>query len=220
MELPTVNRFRIKRGEMLQKLIEQVSDSLERNIVILDIGGRPDYWDNVGFSRIAKIELVTNDEGEVKRNHPSGMPKGMMNFRIGDACDLSAYADQSVDLVHSNSVIEHVGNWEAMVAMANEVQRVGRSGWIQTPAWEFPLEPHFRLPFMHWFGRPIQTWMVYYSPPWRGRRNDLYVRRHRVERVNLLSKSETQALFPGKPVYVERTFLLPKSYTIYWSNYA
>ena len=66
--------------------------------------------------------------------------------KVGDARNLSEYADGSVDLVHSNSVIEHVGGWADMRAMADEMMRIGRSGWMQTPAWEFPVEPHFRAP--------------------------------------------------------------------------
>ena len=71
--------------------------------------------------------------------------------KVGDACDLAGYPDRSVDLVHSNSVIEHVGGWPRMAAMAGELMRVARAGWVQTPAWEFPIEPHFHAPLVHRF---------------------------------------------------------------------
>lgn len=217
MSIGTINKFRTKRGQALAKLLEKTAMKLGRKLHVLDVGGRPDYWENVGYSSIDSIELLNQDAHEFDRQTPPGAPRALFSYRVGDACDLSDFADSSVDFVHSNSVIEHVGDWTRMVAMASEVRRIGRAGWVQTPAWEFPIEPHYRLPFMHWFGRPMQSWMVHYSPPWRGNRNDLHIRRLRVERINLVSKNEFRDLFPGQEIYVERTMLWPKSYSAFWT---
>jgi Methyltransferase domain len=66
------------------------------------------------------------------------------NFRIlvGDGCKLNI-PDESYDIAHSNSVIEHVGSWERQKQFASEIRRVGKSFWVQTPAREFFIEPHY-----------------------------------------------------------------------------
>jgi hypothetical protein len=138
----------------------------------------------------------------------------MFRALLGDARRLEGRADGSVDLVHSNSVIEHVGPWQDMAAMASELRRVGRAGWMQTPAWEFPIEPHFRAPFLHWFGQPLRRRMLALSPHYR--RAGLAARRLHVDRINLLSRAEVAALFPGCEIWVERVALLPKSYVARW----
>ena len=94
--------------------------------------------------------------------------------------------------------------------------RVGRAGWMQTPAWGFPLEPHFRTLFMHWFGRPLQSRLMGLSFDARVRRSSLDIRRRRIDSVNLLGRREVRALFPDRALYVERLMLWPKSYVIHW----
>jgi hypothetical protein len=211
----TLSKFRRNRGRLLAEQINKVSEYLGRDIVILDVGGRPDYWLNIGLDHISRIDVLNYDEAEMDRPLPHNAPAGIFQYKLGDARELTDYADQSVDLIHANSVIEHVGNWRDMRAMANEVMRVGKSGWVQTPAWEFPIEPHFRAPFMHWFGRPLQTWMMSFSVMPEYRRLDIDGRRPHVDRINLLSKREMRALFPDKPLLVERV-ILAKSYTARW----
>lgn len=120
-----------------------------------------------------------------------------------------------MDLVHSNSVIEHVGNWDDMAAMAKEALRVGRSGWIQTPAWAFPIEPHFHVPLMYWFGKPVGRRMLSCSPFAHFRNAGLAERRKLVESINLLSRREMAALFPGCNLYLER-LILPKGFAARW----
>lgn len=209
----TVNRFRSARGRVLRAHIEALSGRLGRAIEVLDVGGRAEYWDNVGLGGIAHIKLMNYDPAELERTVPDAQ---MFTKIVGDARDLSEYADGSVDLVHSNSVIEHVGHWNDMAAMAREVMRVGRSGWIQTPAWEFPIEPHFRAPFMHWLGGPAQRAMFSLSFEKRLRRLPMAVRRRALDGVNLVSWREMKALFPDRDLYIERVALLPKSYTARW----
>jgi hypothetical protein len=211
----TVNAFRVRRGRMLRALIEALAHELGRDVRILDVGGRPDYWKNVGVANIARIELLNLEPSELERDLPPDLPQDLFVPKVGDACDLRDYADASVDLVHSNSVIEHVGSWDQMAAMARELLRVGRAGWVQTPAWSFPIEPHYRVPFMHWFGRPLQARMMSLSVVKANRSLDLQERRRRADRINLLTRAEFKTLFPGKPIYVER-LVIPKSYSVYW----
>ncbi len=209
----TVNRFRSARGRVLRKHIEKLSDRLGRPIEVLDVGGRAEYWDNVGLDQIKHITLMNYDPAELERTVPD---EKMFTKVVGDARDLSDHADQSFDLVHSNSVIEHVGMWRDMAAMAQEVVRVGRAGWIQTPAWEFPIEPHFRAPFMHWFGKPAQRAMFSLSFEKRLRKFPMALRRQTLDGVNLLSHREVRELFKGQKIYIERVALLPKSYSVHW----
>ncbi len=216
MRYPSVNRFRTKRGKVLRTQIEALADQLGRDIVILDIGGRPDYWANVGLDRIARIDLLNLDPSEISLfSYPGEIRPDFFQNRVGDARDLSDFPDQSVDLIHANSVIEHVGDWSSMRAMANEMRRVGRSGWMQTPAWEFPVEPHFRLLFGHWLGKPAQARMLSLSFAPHYRVLDRQRRRAAVERINLLSKGEVRELFPDTEMIVER-MILAKSYVARW----
>ena len=205
----TVNRFRIGRGKILKGQINELSARLGRPITVLDLGGRPDYWANVGFENVAEIRLLNNDKSELDRD----ASEGIFVKEIGDARCLKQYGDKSVDLVHSNSLIEHVGAWPDMCSVAQEAMRVGLSGWMQTPAWEFPIEPHFRLPFLHWFAQPMRRKMLALSRDYGSL--DVKDRRLHVDRINLLSIGEVRALFPGCDVFVER-IILPKSYTARW----
>lgn len=205
----TINRFRQARGRLLRKQIERMADHLGRDLRILDVGGRADYWQNVGLERIAHIDLLNYDEAEFDRTAPADIFTNI----LGDACDLKDFADKSVDFVHSNSVIEHVGAWPAMERMASEVLRVGQAGWIQTPAWEFPIEPHFRAPFLHWFGAPMRRRMLSLSSLYR--KYGVAERRMHIDRINLLSKREVQTLFPDTDIHVER-LILAKSYCVRW----
>jgi hypothetical protein len=206
----TVNSFRRRRGALLRKKIEEASAALGRPLVVLDVGGRPDYWDNVDPVGVDKIILMNIEAFELSRAARSG---GFETV-VGNACDLSAYKDGSVDFVHSNSVIEHVGGWAEQTQMAREVRRVGRHGWIQTPAWEFPVEAHWRLPMVHWFARPLQTRLLRLNPRFRG--SSTAQRRTIVESVSLLSRREFTSLFSDASLFVERVALLPKSYTVWW----
>lgn len=104
-----VNRFRSRRGRRLRRQIEALADRLGRDIVVLDIGGRPDYWANVGLGRIARIELVNYSADELERDFAGLGAAKVFVRKVGDARNLADYGDGSVDLVHSNSVIEHVG---------------------------------------------------------------------------------------------------------------
>ena len=206
-----LNAFRRRRGKILARKIRDLALELGRPVTILDAGGRRDYWKNVGLENIAAITLVNSDSRELERTADN---QKIFEDIVGDARKLNGIADNAYDLYHSNSVIEHVGSWQDMEAMSREALRVAPHGWVQTPAWEFPLEPHFRVPFMHWFGFPAQASLLRVRG--RFRRLELPERRRIVERVNLLSKREFAQLFVEADISAERILLLPKSYIAVW----
>jgi hypothetical protein len=195
---------------VLRSQIDALIARAGRPIAILDVGGLSDYWLNVGTDGIERIVLVNKTD----LGRPD--PASIFDHVLGDARDLQ-FEDLSFDLVHSNSVIEHVGGWDEMKAMATEVRRVGFAGWVQTPAWSFPVEPHFRAPFLHWFAPPIQRRMMSMSAEPYFRSLPLDGRRSWVDGTNLLTRAELQALFPNCDLYVERFAGFPKSYSARWT---
>lgn len=210
MKNRTVNRFRQARGKVLRRQIDAVRRRTGRDLRILDVGGRPEYWNNIGVEGIERVVLLNVSADEFGCETHSAL----FEKRIGDARNLEEFDDKSFDLVHSNSVIEHVGLWTDMCRMAAECMRVGMGGWVQTPAWEFPIEPHYRLPAVHWLAQPARRAALRLSRSYGAL--SLHDRRRHVDRINLLSGDEVRALFPIARVWVERFLFLPKSYVARW----
>lgn len=142
----TSNSFRKNRMGAFLKLVDEYV-AANQSCTILDLGGTVEYWQTwasaFDLSRVEVLCINTFDQLA-----SSDMP----NVRCvkGNACDLSDYQDQQFDIVFSNSCIEHVGGWRAMSDFAAEVRRVGKSYFIQTPNFWFPIEAHARMPFIHW----------------------------------------------------------------------
>jgi hypothetical protein len=73
--------------------------------------------------------------------------------------------DKHFDLLVCNSVLEHVPP-DQRAALAREMRRVAKAVFCQTPAYSFPLEPHFIMPFVHWLPRQLGYQLIKLSP-WR-----------------------------------------------------
>lgn len=178
--------------------------------VILDVGGLPGSWTGLDFAvaRIDKLNLYPIDERLPENSAP-------IRTLVGDACALP-FPDRSYDIVFSNSVIEHVGDADRQRQFAREVNRVGRRLWIQTPAYEFPVEPHCLAPFIHWLPWDLRKVLLRFTPLgllWKGDREQFVQMMHD---TRLLTKKEFTALFPDCTIYTERLFgLIPKSYVAY-----
>ena len=99
--------------------------------------------------RPCHITLV-NLEGD----QSGAVADGRFTSIAGDACDLGQLGDFSFDLIYSNSVIEHVGRWQDQCKMAQEIRRLAPRYFVQTPNFWFPVEPHFRMPLIHWLPEP------------------------------------------------------------------
>src|SRR5689334_5018699 len=173
---------------------------------ILDIGGTPDCW-----------ELIESRPRVVLLNTPRAKEdlQGAASWVAGDGRALP-FADQAFDIVFSNSVIEHVGDAESQRRFADEVMRVGRSWWVQTPNRWFPVEQHLLTPIVHWLPKPWQRAIVPRFTVWSlvtrlsEDRRRFYLE-HYLGEVRLLSAAELRDLFPGARLIRERFWGLTKS---------
>ncbi|MDQ6630470.1 MAG: class I SAM-dependent methyltransferase [Verrucomicrobiota bacterium] len=122
--------------------------------------------------------------------------------------------DQSYDIGFSNSVIEHVGSWESQQQFASEIRRVAKALWVQTPAYECPIEPHYMTPFVHYLPNSLQKKILRWCTVrgWIERPSQQQVD-FMVDTTRLLRKSEMQQLFPDCEIITEHMlWVIPKSY--------
>jgi len=177
--------------------------------IILDVGGYPDFW--ISAPRISQRIDILNI-------HPIHLPPHQtsaheFHFIEGNGCAL-AMKNCSYDIGFSNSVIEHVGTWNDQQRFAAEIRRVGNALWIQTPAYECPIEPHYLTPFAHYLPRIVQKKVLRWTSVWgwvqRPPQSEIDAM---VESIRLLTKSEMKKLFPDCIIITERLLgIFPKSY--------
>ena len=138
-----------------------------------------------------------------------------------DESGVLPFEDDYFDIVHCNSVIEHVTvdkmqRWsrqstrefvkmafERQKTFASEIRRVGKSYFVQTPNKNFVLESHTWLPLVQFLPRPLlirairflnKWWVKTTSPDW-----------------NLLGSKQMKELFPEAVIVKERALGLTKS---------
>jgi hypothetical protein len=200
-------KFRERRFKFFRQLL----GSVERSgpVQILDIGGTEEYWQSMDF---------TEDRVEVTLLNLTEQPTSRTNFHavVGNACDLSQYADKSFDIVFSNSVIEHLFTWESQQQMAREVIRVGKFYYVQTPNYWFPLEPHWLFPFFQYLPFSARVFLTKnFSLGHYPKTSSHPEAVKRVNEVRLLSIREMKTIFPNGQVYLEKFLGLNKSITMY-----
>lgn len=202
------SRLRARRARPLLSLVRDVFE-VKGAVRILDVGGLRRYWNIMpdGFLREHRVEVTLVNPLRDARQHGQGF-----RFVQGDGCNLSMFDDGSFDIAHSNSVLEHVGDWNRMLRFATEVRRVAPKYFVQTPNFWFPVEPHCMAPFFHWLPRPTRIWLMmrFALGPWpRATSLDTAVRTEAEAR--LLNRKMMACLFPDAEILTEWFVLMPKS---------
>jgi Methyltransferase domain len=221
------SRLRARRWrKFLVPMIDAIY-SQKKEVKIIDLGGERAYW--LAFdkayldSRNVTITIVNLSANTVNLAMSSNETVNDPRFSmvIGDACNLSQFADASFDLVHSNSVIEHVGSWNNFEAFAAESRRLAPAYYLQTPYFWFPIEPHFIAPFIHWLPESLRLKIVFKLNvtgsylPFRSMSDAMRL----VRDAAMLDKTQIRYLFPDGAIRFEWFFLLPKSLIVTRSFY-
>ncbi|WP_150291320.1 methyltransferase domain-containing protein [Sphingobium estronivorans] len=152
-------RFRRKRFRHIEAMIRRLLET-RSEVKILDAGGRAIYWRMLAPDLRSRVRItVLNYDAELAPDDVKSGDGLRIEKVVGDACDMPQYADGCFDIVHANSVIEHVGSYHNMIRFANEVRRVGQNYYVQTPHFWFPVDPHYGIPFFHWLPDSMRAYL-------------------------------------------------------------
>ena len=188
------NIFRARRRRRLNQLFP-----IEQYPEVLDIGGRHMAWD--GSRKVTTINLADDYE------KPD---------IIGDGCNLPL-PDGSVSFVYSNSVIEHVAK-DRQQRFADEMLRVGKAIYCQTPNHWFPFDVHYQCFFIHWIPGIFRNYFVFryltgYGWVWKPTRQQA---KEYLDSINLLSAKQLLLMFRGQCVIeTEKVLGITKSFVVY-----
>lgn len=204
---PLMRRF---RGQRFDRFCQSLTPNPTGKM--LDVGGYPGFWTQydpvVGNIDCLNIHEVSWDS--------LAFPLHKISMIKGNGCALEM-PDASYDILFSNSVIEHVGTWDDQQAFASEARRVGKDLWIQTPAYECPIEPHYVGFYIHHLPKKWQKALIRWVTLWG------WIHRptqeqvdYEVNSIRLLTRKEMATLFPDCEILTERMLgIIPKSYIAY-----
>lgn len=203
------SQLRRARFELFQRLMRACPHA--GVVRILDLGGDLKYWKNV----IALVDMPVEITLLNLVSFPdTGDPR--IVSKAGDARNLAEFSNRSFEVVHSNSLIEHLGDFADQQKMAAEVRRVGQAYFVQTPNRSFPIEPHFLLPFFQFLPRSARVAIARsFRPGWYRRRKRAEAAVEDAIAIRLLNARELQQLFPDGKIWRERVGPLTKSLVVY-----
>ena len=148
---------------------------------------------------LTAVNLSSEHVSRIKEHYPE------VDARVEDALNLP-WPDKYFDIIYSNAVIEHVGNYEKQKQMAADTMRVGKRWFVTTPNRWYPFEFHLRL--------PLVTWLPGHSYLWLGRllsynhvkRKYMFGIRH--DTLRLMTAKELKHCFPKSRIIKQRvTFM-------------
>ncbi|MDY8107812.1 class I SAM-dependent methyltransferase [Fulvimarina sp. 2208YS6-2-32] len=201
--------FRAKRFAQVRILIDASIEKKGR-ADILDVGGTEAYW-VIGSDYLRElgdkvsITMVNNEEAPPAKG-------AQFTHLLGDACAPDLFQGRTFDIVHSNSVIEHVGPEDKMQAFADNVRRLGEAYYVQTPNYWFPLEPHFRVIGFQWMPLALRAnLMKRFNIGFYPRARTSEEAWSNVRDIRLLDRAMMARFFPDAEIKLEKVAGLNKS---------
>ena len=191
-------------------LLKQLMSDLPKPLKIIDLGGTEIFWEKMGFAgdEDYDITIVNLWEEEVHYDNLEAL--------AGDARSLENFQDKEFDIVFSNSVIEHVGQFEDQKKMADEVQRLANHYFIQTPSYYTPVEPHYFFPLYQFFPLCLKIFLLqHFTLGYMKKTPDKEKAKETINSIRLLKEDEIEELFPDAVVSKEKLSGFTISFIVY-----
>jgi hypothetical protein len=215
-----VNKLRNKIREKRNSLFNETF-KIDNNTKILDLGGgNGGYITSLVINKYWKNITVADIDKELLNKARS---RGLKTILLNQTCDLP-FKDQSFDIIFCNSVLEHVTinkeeiwncfdsrrfyieSMRNQIKFSNEIRRVAKSYFLQTPNKYFPLESHTWLPFVQYYPRKFQIFIIKLL-------NKIWFKKTKPD-WNLLNFKDIKYLFPNDLIYKDKILGMIKSFVV------
>jgi hypothetical protein len=176
----------------------QLASAMPSPVRVLDLGGTRSYWSHLGALGTGEFEITTVNIQGVESEE-----EGFRSL-VGDVSNLEWLGESRFDMVHSNSVIEHLFTMDRQVQMAELIRSLGLPYWVQCPSYWTPMEPHFHVPGWQFLPKSLRYALIQRRAcGMRGPARDPEHARRLVDEIRLLKRRELQALFPEARIRAE-----------------
>lgn len=197
------HRCRMARFRFFAQLLRNLPPGAR----VLDVGGTQAHWEMMGELPEIHVTLLNLEKEETSGPQFDSIAASALEL---------PFADGEFDAIYSNSVIEHLFTWENQVKMADEVRRVGRNYFVQTPNYFFPIEPHWVFPGFQYLPKFTRVALIRrFQLGHMDRIEDRKAAWHQIEEVKLLTVPKMRRLFPDGLVWREKIGPLTKSIVSY-----
>jgi hypothetical protein len=100
-----------------------------------------------------------------------------------------------------------------MSKFAAQTRRVAPHYYVQTPAFWFPIEPHFGVPFFHWLPESTRMALVQRQHIGKGpKADDMDQAAALINYYRLLDRAQFSHFFPDAQIVLEKFLGLTKSF--------
>ena len=194
------------RKRRMKSFFQYLNKIKKEKISILDIGGTIFFWEKMGIAKLEKFEITLMNVFEQVSTYKN------IHCVVGDATDMNTIPKKDFDIVFSNSVIEHLKSFDNQKVMAENIQKMSPKYFVQTPNYNFPIEPHFLFPFFHYLPNSIKIKLLRnFSLGHYPIIQDKEKAQAAIDKIRLLNPKEVKSLFPGCKMIFEKVFFFNKS---------
>ena len=196
------SRFRAGRFRLFRQMLPNGSGQVR----ILDVGGSAAIWQRHRAELPIQFHVTLLNKEFAERPE---LP--YVSYVLGDARETRMFPDRHFDVCFSNSLIEHLAA-QGQIEVANEIRRVAKGYFVQTPNRYFPMEPHFLVPCWQFLPVPLRAGLLQTRDlGWMRRVLDPAQARETVESIRLLNEGELRRLFADGHIYREKIGGITKS---------
>lgn len=136
---------RIIKAKNIEISLKYILKKEIKNLKILEVG--------CGSGAISNYLSRSNTISAVDIETPKKLTREISFKKVKS--EKIPFKKNSFDIVISNHVIEHVKNQNLHLSEIERVMKNKGVGYLATPNKIFPIEPHYKIPFIHYLSRKL-----------------------------------------------------------------
>lgn len=139
------------------RIIKTLSHFLGRRpmskMSLLDVGGSTGIIDNILAQKIGQVTGIDVDKAAIAYAKKTFHKKNL-HFEVGDAMQLR-FKNKSFDILICTHIYEHVPNPKVLFTELYRVLKPDGVCYLAAMNSLWPIEPHYKLPFLAWLPRKM-----------------------------------------------------------------